>query len=85
MEFLTRKTHWQKGPTPPPMEAGPDSVAISQTSFILVFHREITEFDASLSGPISEVGWGDSSTYPKLKWAKGLPACARLDSKVIIA
>ena len=86
LELLTRSTHWQKGPTPPPMDAPPCAVvAISQTSFILVFHREIIEFDTSIAGPISEVGWRGSTTYPKLKWARGLPACARLDSKVIIA
>ena len=83
--LLTGTTHWQKGPTPPPMDTAPCAVAISQTSFISVFNREIIEFDTSVAGPFSEVGWRDSSIFSKLKWARGLPACARLDSKVIIA
>ena len=83
--LLTGTTHWQKGPTPPPMDTAPCAVAISQTSFISVFNREIIEFDTSVAGPFSEVGWRDLRSYPKLKWARGLPACARLDSKVIIA
>ena len=51
----------------------------------MVLHREIIEFDTSVAGPISKVGWRNSSTFPKLKLARGLPACAILDSKVIIA
>ena len=78
---------WEQGPTiPVPMEYGPCAVAISRTSFLAIYKREIREFDTIIAGPTSSQGWREEGWWPKMEpnmyfW----PGCAKLGNKIIIA
>ena len=80
-------TTWQKGPPLPiEMEYGPCAVAISATSFLVFYKKEIREFDASIAGPTSSQGWA-RGRWPKMETSRhGWPGCAKVgEDKVIIA
>ena len=53
-EFLeTGSMQWQKGPALPVDMAKPCAVAISTTSFLVIHHNIIREFDVVTAGPMS--------------------------------
>ena len=86
-EFLeTGSMQWQAGPALPEDMAQPCALAISNTSFLVIHHNIIREFDVVTDGPISSEGWRRASTWPILKTSRaGWPGCAKLGQKVIIA
>ena len=81
-------TTWQQGP-PLPIEMfnGPCAVAISSTSFLVFYGKEIREFDVSIAGPTSSKGWVEEGRWPKLEIDRHLwPGCAKVGKdKVVIA
>ena len=79
---------WQQGPRLPfEMIYGPCAVAISTTSFLAFYRKEIREFDASTAGPTSNQGWAEEAKWPKLETSRRQwPGCAKVgDDKVVIA
>ena len=86
-EFLeTGSMQWQAGPTLPEDMAKPCAVAISATSFLVIHHNIIREFDVFTAGPMSWRGWKSASTWPILETSRtGFPGCAKIRQKVIIA
>jgi len=78
---------WEQGPTiPVEMYYGPCAVAISRTSFLAIFEREIREFDTSIAGPTSSQGWREEGWWPKMETSRIYwPGCAKLGDKIIIA
>ena len=79
---------WQQGPQiPVEVQYGPCAVAISATSFLVFYRKEIREFDASTAGPTSNQGWAEEAKWPKLETSRALwPGCAKLgDDKIVIA
>ena len=87
IEFLeTGRMQWQKGPALPVDMAKPCAVAISSTSFLVIHHNIIREFDVFTAGPMSWRGWKSASTWPILETSRtGFPGCAKIRQKVIIA
>ena len=86
--LLAGTTHWQWGPQIPTWASMriPCAVVISDQSFLAIYEKNIIEFDTSVAGPISNAGWKDSSTYPRLQTSRtSWPGCAKLGSKVIIS
>ena len=79
-EFLeTGSMQWQAGPSLPVDMAKPCAVAISATSFLVIHHKIIREFDVVTAGPISSQGWRRASTWPTLKTSRtAWPGCAKL-------
>ena len=66
------------------MRYSPCAVAISSTSFLAIYEREIREFDISLAGPTSSQGWRDH--WPKMETSRtNWPGCAKVGNKVIVA
>jgi len=64
----------------------PCAVAISGTSFLAIYKREIREFDTSVAGPTSSQGWREEGWWPKMETGRiWWPGCAKLGDKVIIA
>ena len=61
------------------------ALAISATSFLVFYGKEIREFDASIDGPQSNKGWAKEGWWPKLETGReGSPGCAKLGDKVVI-
>merc|ERR1712130_782168 len=86
--LLAGSNTWQQGPDlPVEMEEGPCAVAISATSFLVFWEKEIREFDASTAGPKSIEGWAKETKWPKLETSRIQgPGCAKVeDDKVVIA
>ena len=68
------------------MADGPCAVAISATSFLVFYGREIREFDTSIAGPTSSQGWREEGWWPKMETSRyNWPGCAKLGDKIIIA
>ena len=65
----------------------PCAVAISATSFLVFYEKEIREFDASIDGPSSIGGWAKETKWPKLETSRvDSPGCAKIgENKVVIA
>ena len=86
--LLADSTTWEQGPPLPiKMRLGPCAVAISATSFLVFYEREIREFDASIAGPTSSQGWAKEDKWPKLDTSRIYwPGCAKVGrDKLIIA
>ena len=61
-------------------------MAISGTSFLAIYGREIREFDTSVAGPTSSQGWREEGWWPKMETSRSYwPGCAKLGDKIIIA
>ena len=86
-EFLPAQSlEWEQGPALPVDMYRPCAVAISSTNFLAIYGSEISEFDASIAGPLSRRGWRKKSKWPRLKTRRIYwPGCAKVDQKVIIA
>ena len=70
---------------PVKMWSGPCAVAISGTSFLAIYKREIREFDTSVAGPTSSQGWREEGWWPKMETSRvGWPGCAKVGNKIII-
>ena len=66
------------------MRYSPCAVAISSTSFLAIYEREIREFDISIAGPTSSKGW--RNLWPKMERRRtNWPGCAKVGNKVIVA
>ena len=76
---------WEQGPPLPlHMRYSPCAVAISSTSFLAIYEREIREFDISIAGPTSSKGW--RNLWPKMERRRtNWPGCAKVGNKVIVA
>ena len=96
-EVLTADSKtWQQGPQLPiEMRYGPCAVAISASSFLVFYEKEIREFDQSIAGlvdarnvgrPLRNQGWREERRWPKLKTSRiWWPGCAKVGgNKVII-
>ena len=86
-EFLAAGTmQWQEGPTLPVSMTYPCAVAITATSFLVIFGTHIREFDVAIAGPTSSEGWKEAQRWPELQTSRAdNPGCAKVGQKVIIA
>lgn len=77
---------WEQGPRiPVEMFYGPCAVAISTTSFIVFYRKEIREFDASTAGPTSNQGWAEEAKWPKLETSRtDWPGCAKVGEDIVV-
>ena len=57
---------WQEGPSLPVQMMGACALGITTTNFIVVYGRDIHEFDTSIAGPTSNKGWREAGRYEKL-------------------
>ena len=77
---------WEKGPLIPVEMLSPCAVAISSTSFLAIYGREIREFDTKIAGPLSRQGWREEGRWPKMVTSREFwPGCAKVDNKIVIA
>ena len=54
---------WQEGPSLPVQMMGACALGITTTNFLVVYGRDIHEFDTSIAGPTSKEGWREAGRY----------------------
>ena len=86
-EFLPAcSTEWQAGPTLDVVTVNSCAVTISSTSFLLIWKKVIRQYDASIAGPTSNLGWLEESKWPNLQSNREQwPGCVLLNGKVVIS
>ena len=86
-EFLPAcSLEWQPGPTLDVVTVNSCAVTISATSFLLIWKKVIREYDASIAGPTSNLGWLEESRWPNMQFNREeWPGCVKLDGKVVIS
>ena len=86
-DFLAAGTlNWQRGP-PLPMEMSrPCAVAITATSFLVIYDKAIHEFDAAIADPTRSEGWQEPRRWPSLKRSRTAGhGCTVIGQSVVIA
>ena len=84
-------SEWTSGPKLPKVGHLTCAFPLSQTSFIVVYGRDVHEFDSSIAGPASALGWRPEDTWPRLlveRWQfrfRHSTGCAVIGDKAVIA
>ena len=86
--FLPAGTRsWVSGPElPVTMRNGPCAAPISGRSFLIVYGKQVLEFDTEVAGPRSSAGWRPRGKWPQMQVERTYqPGCAVLKTKFIVA
>ena len=74
---------WVEGPTLPIKHKYGCVLSISKNKFLMISGWNLREFDTSIGGPTSNVGWSPENTYLQLQDERhGSYGCAKLGNKV---
>ena len=85
--FLRANTSsWVSGPDlPREMHWGPCAAPISPHSFLVVYRKDVYEFDTRVAGPTSNDGWQPKEKWPQLQEHRiHWPGCAVVNGKFIV-
>ena len=71
---------------PVEMRSSPCSVVISERNFLVIYGRDIREYQVDIDDPTSDDGWQEATKWPQLQTARYYwPGCARIGMKIVIA
>ena len=86
-EFLAEgASQWVWGPDIPVDMAAPCAVKHSQSSFLLIFDKDIREYQADIADPTSSSGWQPAVKWPQLQISrKETPGCSKIENLIVIA
>ena len=78
---------WVSGPQLPVyMSQGPCSVVISDKSFLVIYDKDIREYQVDIENPTSNDGWQEATKWPQLQTSRTYwPGCAKIATKIVIA
>ena len=86
-EYLAEGSQtWVSGPQLPVEMYTPCSVVISETSFLVIYDRDIREYQVDIENPTSDDGWQEATKWPQLQTSRYYwPGCAKIGMKIVIA
>ena len=86
-DFLAAgSTEWATGPAIPVDMRYPCAVSISQLSFLIIYERNIREYQVDTTNPTSFSGWQLASKFPQLQAKRRYrPGCSKIGDQVVIA
>ena len=63
LQYFSGSMEWQEGPSLPVQMMGACALGMTTTNFLVVYGRDIHEFDTSIAGPTSSEGWREAGRY----------------------